>query len=151
MPNSFKLSYKNTIRMITKTIQILQISCFGYSSTLRRPKWAELVGFWGPWDPGASTVSELYNRNLSVSLKLPKSSGTSLSWHIFACWTRIWPQLLEIFWTSLSKIHFFAISGVKVCFLAILSMLLSLGWVFALEPNNNWSQYIAQENMVAKR
>ena len=31
------------------------------------------------------------------------------------------------FLTSHSKIHFFAISGVKMCFLAILSMLFSLG------------------------
>ena len=36
-------------------------------------------------------------------------------------------NFVVIFLTSHSKIHFFAIFGVKMCFLAILSMQLSLG------------------------
>ena len=75
-------------------------------------------------------VRELNGRTYNVGSKLPKSFGISLFWHIFSCWTRIWPPFWNIFWAPLSKIHFFAIFGVKLHFLAIWSTVLPSGCVF---------------------
>ena len=63
-------------------------------------------------------VRELNVRNKSIGPKMVLSSGTPLFWHIFSRWTRIWPPFCSIFRAPLSKIHFFAIFGVKTPFLA---------------------------------
>ena len=75
-------------------------------------------------------VRELNVRNKSIDPKMVLSSGTSLFQHIFSCWARIWPPFCSNFRAPLSKIHFFAIFGVKTPFLASSSVLLSHRWVF---------------------
>ena len=73
---------------------------------------------------------EAWQQELKYKSKIAKNLWNITNQHIFSCWAQIWPPFCSNFRAPLSKIHFFAIFGVKTPFLASSSVLLSHGSVF---------------------